>query len=185
MQNRKALSLPAGFIAVLLLSQACAIDPWRDESFQDVRGLRDSDGIHFAENDDLVMFISSSGFENEARSPYAVSMRLRNNGIAVDTAIIKGFKVVLNGEEIRGISLHNIRSGNTVELESDSIDINPAPCCIFWIASNSFEVAHVEGELLTVTVDWCVTTAGDLECISIKRSFRATVRKGLIQVIPV
>ena len=166
-------------VAFLMLLQSCIVwpDPWREEVFERI-----------SQSDDdarLAMFIFSSGFSFDLHSPYGISMYLHNDETAAESLEINVFSASLEGLEIQGLSLHTIRPRSPIVLGTPIIDVDPAPCCIFSVATNRFDLVHKQGDVLTVRLGYCLISLGERKCINEERLFRAVVRKGFFAMTEV
>lgn len=147
---------------------------WREEVFvaqakADVSSESDSR---------LVVFIVASGEEYDLHSPYGVSMRFGEANVDAEAVVINNFVATIEDREIPEISLYNIHTRSPVELGTKSVDLHPAPCCLFMVASERFDLEHTQGEILSVQLDYCLVVSGKNECKFEERQFRAVVRQG-------
>jgi hypothetical protein len=170
----------AAFCAVLTLLQSCVIfpDPWREELFKEIP--HSDSGVEYDRQ--LEMIVTASGYQYEQHSPYGISMRYIGENPEVTSVVVNGFAVTIAGREIPDLWLHNTRSPTPVELLTETVEIIGAPCCVFWLVSNRFELTHTKGEMMTVRFDYCLISSGRRDCNVEERQFKAIIRRGFFQM---
>jgi hypothetical protein len=172
------------------MMQSCIVlpDPWREEVYL---GVAPPKGI--GPNDTSTRFdyvipirVYASGYEFDLHSPYGVSIHLVDDGKPVEAVKINAFNMSLNGRDIQGLRLENVRSREAIEYGSDTVELDHAPCCMFYVATTKkLDIEHVPNEILVVTMDVCITVSGKTDCFVVEKLFRAVVRKGFFQMTPV
>ena len=166
--------------------QSCIwIDPWREEIYQFIPRPEDTDPANLAGYFKSLRFgVGASGNSYDLRSPYAFSIRLyvqdlEEEDLRIESVTVNSFHIELDGRRLDNPIFRNVHSRKEVDYGSATIDLDPAPCCVFWIASERVELDHEEGQILKVSADICFTIAQKTDCQVLEPRFRAVVRKGL------